>query len=293
MSNWSLLEATDKFLCRPRISLPKHKTFYPSEASAQDTDGNVFGHCNRASWYRLQDYSSKISEPSKPSSHWAAEMGSKVEEIQWERWKQMGILLERSLKFVDAARNISGEFDGIIAEPDGKPTVVENKSFWGYYATKEICGDTRNTGKPKDQNLMQVMIYIDQATKANITDRAKLVYNARDSSQKAEFDVRLETIDGQQWPIVKVAGTTKETYNRAFSLEMIYNRFAELKQFVDTGVEPPRDFQKEYSAEKIELLFAKDELSKAKYDAWKKGKETPGSWQCSYCNFASYCYRKQ
>lgn len=285
---YSLNKATDEFVTRPPvISLPRPKTFYPSEASAK-TD-KVYGGCNRAAFYRLQDSPRISKSPERPSSMWAAELGNAVEDIQIRRWRDMGILVDKQVPFLDPVRNVSGKLDAVIRDPDNKLVCCEIKSFWGYQATKELLGNFKQQGKPKDNHLMQIMTYLDQAKK--YISYGKLCYFARDSAKKAEFNIELVDIDGSTRAKITNVDNGYIRICNEFSLEDIYSRWQELKSYVESGVEPPRDYQIKYSDEEVSIRYTNGEISKTKYQDWQKGKASPGDWNCNYCSFSQHCWR--
>lgn len=263
-------------------------TYWPSESSAVGKDGKPRGACLRSNWYRLSAKElGLVALPTKPSTRWAGELGKAVEKLLIEQWKQMGIWVDNSIKFYDAENNISGEIDCIVRNPEtNQLLVIENKTFWNYQATKEIVGNTWQKGKPKDQHLMQLMIYLDQL-KGQI-DEGRLTYEARDSAKKAEFVIKLREKNGETFALVD------GTLYTDFSLEDVYRRFRELKQYHLSKVPPPRDYQLEYTDEQIEQLWQDKQLSKTKYEAWQKKGVRPGDWLCNgYCPWTHVCWNKQ
>ena len=57
---------------------------------------------------------------------------------------------------------------------------------------------------------------------------------------------------------------------------------------------PPAEYEFDYSAEKIELMWTKGLVAKTRYEGWKKkhkGKERIGDWQCRFCDHGLTCMK--
>ena len=284
MSDFDLIAATNLHMTRGRFPTTRRTHYYPSSASAVTPNG-VVGGCLRQSWYRVQDNLEFTPAPSSPSGEWAAELGIAVESLLIENWKQMGIWVANNIKWYDKDRNISGELDAIIRTPEGKEKIIELKTFWGYYASSEICGNTRKEGKPKVEHQMQLMLYLDHFK--HRIEEGKLLYFARDSAARKEFDMHLtQHTDGKTYAVID----GKMFLNVA--LEDIYARYADLDNYYKNKVEPPRDYMLEYTDQMIEAKWAANDLSKAKYEAFQKKGIRPGDFQCNYCRFANLCWNK-
>ena len=286
--SFNLIKATDEWMCRKQFHLPRNKSFYPSEASVKWTDMHgierTAGACMRAVWYRLTGKG--ISSGTSPYSEWIFALGKAVEEILVEQWKQMGILVANNVKFFDPERNISGEVDVVLKDPNtGKIFVGEVKSFYSYAATKQICGNAQQVGQPKTSQLLQALIYTDLGRKLNLFDYVKLVYYARDSANRAEFDITLFDNKGDLYPVIN--GLT----DHRFHMENIYERYSELAWHINKNIMPAQDYQSVWSSERVEQMNSINEVAKTTYAKWKKNpKSNPiGDWMCSYCNFFKQC----
>jgi CRISPR/Cas system-associated exonuclease Cas4 (RecB family) len=292
MTQFNLVAQTDAWMTRKRIQRPSKGTFYPSEASAAWTDKNgvrcVSGACMRSAWYRVTGKADEGALPTDAYSEWIFALGKGVEEILVEQWKQMGLWVANNVQFYDKERNISGEADVILTDPTtGQLILIEVKSFHAYYATKEICGNRSTKGQPKTSHMMQLLIYLDQF-KDTVAPVGKLIYYARDSGNRAEFDVSLTEDNGVHYP------TVDGVVSHRFTLEDIYSRYAELKQHVDEDQIPLVDYQKVWESAKIEDKWKLGEISKTAYQKWQKNpdKNPIGDWQCNYCKFRNECWRK-
>lgn len=182
----------------------------------------------------------------------------------------------------------TGPVYNLEVEPDNTYTAgclaVHNcKSFYGYEANKEICGNSKQIGAPKTSQLLQVLTYLQY-----FKDRfpyAKMIYYARDSANRAEFDITLqEEAPGKTRPVINGVPDNR------FYVENIINRYKELHQAVSQQKVPDRDYDAAYSKEKVEKRYEAGEIGKTKYQDWLKGKEVISDWQCRYCNYMDLCY---
>jgi len=134
---------------------------------------------------------------------------------------------------------------------------------------------------------MQTMLYVDQFK--DRIPRAKIVYYARDSVARAEFDMYLAPSNGQTYPVVN------GVMDKTFSLENIYMKYRELRDCFEKKVVPPRSYALRWDAKTIEDKYAAKDgsVSKTKYEAWKKKGEPIGDFQCSYCSFCNHCWQNK
>lgn len=289
-TRFSLIALTDAFMTRKRIRMPGNQFFNPSAASVawEDMYGmqKVSGACLRQSWYRYMGVEG--AKDNTAYSEWIFALGKAVEEILVEQWKMMGCWVANNVKFYDLERNLSGEIDVVISDPDNKLVTVEVKSFYGYMATKEICGSPKQVGKPKISQLLQTLIYVDMCKKYHIADYAKMIYYARDSAARAEFDIDLVEQNGVHYP------TINGVIDYRFTLEDIYKRYEQLQYYLDTKQLPPRDYELVYSPEKMKQLGQTGQLSKTVWEAFQKNPKRKdaqaGDWECRYCPFTNICW---
>jgi CRISPR/Cas system-associated exonuclease Cas4 (RecB family) len=286
--SYDLWAHTENHLERERISFPRRGNFYPSEASVvykdQYGDETIEGGCLRKSWYRLKGYP---GEQPNARAEMIFAMGRAVESFLREQWKEMGICVASNVEFFDESMGfpIKGELDTIMAEPpDGRLYTSEIKSFYGYYATKEIMGNRTEPGAPKLSQLLQTLVYTYLFRKKFYC--ARLVYMARDDPDNHRtFKVEVEP-EGDLW-YPKIDGVV----NHDFAIEDMFNRYKDLAGYLEADQLPPRDYELDYSKDKIEEWFAKGKLSKAKHEEYRKGKRV-GAWQCLYCPHLTTCYKK-
>ena len=291
-------DIVDDVLMRPSaLNVQRMPTFYPSSAScynAQSTrEHDVIGGCNRASFYRC----SKHPE-SDASGIWSQYVfaGGNI----WEKWilsklsmGDKGILLGSNLKFNDLDRYISGEIDGIFLDTERQEKIlIEVKTFFGYQGKKKICGNKTISPSPKDEHLLQALLYLDQFK--DQASKIVLMYFARDDHSRMEFHVTLEDVDGKTCPKISYFrnnGWHQYTDVR-ISIEDVYRRYDELMVSMKLKVIPPTDYEHEYSPETIRELFDSGDIGKTAYAAWSRnsGRNPIGHWRCAkYCNYRTTC----
>jgi hypothetical protein len=191
-------------------------------------------------------------------------------------------------------RTYTGEVFNLEASPDNSYTLgtiaVHNcKSFYGYQATRDLMGNTKVSAAPKTSQMLQTLIYL-----YRFQDQfpyAKMIYYARDSANRTEFDLSLVK-EGENKTRVAINGMI----DQRFYIENILARYREIEQYCQMQVVPPGDYELQWSPEKIERRHSLGEVAKGTYEKWEKahskGKdtETIGDWQCSYCNFKEICF---
>jgi CRISPR/Cas system-associated exonuclease Cas4 (RecB family) len=285
---YKLVEATDAHMTRPQLGLPRGIHFYPSEASADWIDHHgvkrVAGTCMRQAWYRCTG--TKTVGQADAYSEWIFALGKAVECILVEQWKQMGIWVANNVKFYEEKHNVSGELDVVLSEPDGTLFGVECKSFYGYQATRDIIGNKHITGKPKTSQLLQTLVYVDLCRRLGIIQYFKMIYYARDSAARKEFDIALIQ-DGEH-----LRPTIDGVIDYRFTIQDIYDRYDQLAAHIKNNDLPPRDFGLVWDNEKVEERRALGEVSDTAYKDWQKkpDKNPIGDWQCRYCPYAQVCY---
>lgn len=283
-----LIPFLDDWMTRESPTFQRQFHLYPSEASAIWLDDNgirrVAGTCLRSVYFRSTDlYKGKKKDV---HSEWIFALGRAVETILIEQCKQAGIWVANNVSFYWPEYNIKGELDCILKDPQGNEFILEAKSFYGYNATKELCGNTKIAGKPKTQNLMQAALYL-----FKFRDRfpyAKLLYYARDSAKRAEFTITLED-EGPNQTRILVNGIKEPR----FYIQNILNRYKQALQYIELQEIPQRDYDIVWTTEQVEDAKTRGEISKSAYEDWQKGKEKIGNWECRYCKYVDICYNNQ
>ncbi len=287
----NLKEKTINWFARKQFRGGGKGTLWPSEASAKFIneygEEQVIGKCARAVYYRVKGV--EETNPPTAMNQVLFLLGNQVESAITEAWKQMGIWENNSVKWMNRDKNISGEYDVILREGD-MLYGVECKSFYGYYANKQLLGHWSGRGKakyfvegkPKDEHLMQAALYCDN-TRGQLAG-FKLFYISRDQCDMGEFNITVNE-EGK----IFINGREE---NR-FTMQNIYDRYETLNHAIKNNLKPSRDFIMYPSEERVETLYARGDLSKTVYEASKK-KTNPvkvRDWHCGYCNFRDYCTR--
>lgn len=296
----SLFQLLDTHMTRPRPDFPQKPAFWPSEASVVVTspDGTkkIEGCCARKAYLRyviscaknLPEFKAFANiVPAAPNaySEYIFMLGKAIEKALIRQFQEMGIWVANNIKYYDAEHHISGEVDCILFDPNTEDEYIsEIKTIYGYNATKEICGNKGQSGFPRISNLLQLSLYLDFLRP--YYKRGKLLYVARDSGDRAEYDV---TVDNQKTIYVDGAKI------KNFTLHDVYARYLALQEHLQTATLPPNDFCYAYSNEVIEKKIETGELSKKKMDDWTKRKKRPGDWECgrTYCPFSTYCWPEE
>lgn len=163
------------------------------------------------------------------------------------------------------------------------------KSFYGYQATRDIIGNKHIVGKPKTSQLLQTLVYVDLCRRLGIIQYFKMIYYARDSAARKEFDISLVQ-DGEH-----LRPTIDGVIDYRFTMQDIYDRYDQLAAHIKNNDLPPRDFGLVWDAEKVEERRELGEVSDTAYKDWKKkpDKNPIGDWQCRYCPYTQVCYEKK
>ena len=326
----NLLATIKNEICRARHPMARRlPTFYPSSGSVKLENGKVEGGCWQADWYRVNGV-----VPTDPPEFYISMihlLGKAIENILVNAMKEAGVYESSGVKFYDPEINVSGELDVVgrfRTKTDSRVRyyLVEAKSVYSQGAVETITGRSRAwkgqaafRPKPKTQNLLQVMTYLDQFSEARgerfFLEGAKLLYIPRDKPNDGrEYTVILVTketvpqgnMDGADFTSYKAAMQPGKRYafistadfpdyvDTRFCLEDMYDRWREQKRLFTEKTAPGRPFKKCYDAEEIEALYLTEDISKSAYEDWQKGRETPGHYLCkSYCEYRSFCYTRQ
>jgi len=283
----NLKEKTLKWFARKQFRSKTRGTLWPSEASVEYTnpwgETEVLGKCARAVYYRI-----KGIEPTNPpdaKSQIIFLLGHQVEAAVTEAWKQMGIWENNSVRWEDKDRNLSGEFDVILREGD-QLYGVECKSFYGYYANKQILGHWEGRGRnkrfikgrPKDEHLMQAALYCAH-TRGTLAG-FKIFYVSRDATDMGEFDI---TVDDKGTIYIDGVAETR------FTINDIYDRYANVNEYVKNDELPEKDFEYKPSDERVEELAQRGVVSATALKNHQSKKQSYRDWHCSYCNYRDYC----
>jgi len=308
------------------------------------SDTEVGGSCLRKSWYRINGYEGSANTA---KSEWIFRQGHNFEdnvadiiapikkkfdadelpeeELDWLRnnpegetpfkWIDFFVegspIIEAEHKFFVDIHGcpIKGSIDFIMGAPESSTgqTLVELKTAHGWYAAREIFGNTRQVGVPKLGQLLQAFLYlvafdvdgeydpkmiekdadgkdiVSEISSPYKFDDAWMLYFLRDDATRGPHYIQLHKENGNIYP--KVNGEPM----KFFGFNEVIERYQTLKKHLELETPPPKDFERQFSTQKIEAYYAKGKLSKKKYADWQKNIKIPGHWNCDYCSYSSHC----
>ena len=304
---FSLVEAMDEYVVRPRELYKSRPGLYPSEASVcYELDGRkvTIGKCLRASWYRLQpDVTGE--ETGGAGLQMKALIGKWDEMAIIDTIKKMGLFFDNNVKFFYAPLTMSGELDMVITNPlTGGKILYEIKSYYGHYANTLICGTRPKSyktvpnklgipGKPKDNQFLQTSLYAWEYK--DQVEETRMLYIERGDGHRVEFKVGTvedngknfcywEQVPGPYWSHFE-AGKKIQPY----TIEDVHDRYRQLQKYAVNKDVPPMDFEAVWSSDKIEWAHKNGLVSDSKYNKYLKKKENIGDWQCSWCQYKKQC----
>lgn len=293
----NLLEFTDKLITTHNSGRKVSGYFYPSEASviSREIDGStrVIGGCIRKSYYRLTN-KGQDALPMSARGEYICQFGKDIEDSLMEFWRYGEVLAGTQVEFRDENYNISGKIDGVLKNKEtGGLIGVEVKTIYSYMADATIIGTVKRRGQPKDQHLLQTLLYRDHFKEY---EAFKLFYIDRGNAKRIVYDVAIsdptpDPITGRMVRLPLYKREENITYELVanFSMEDIYDRFALLGRYIKEDVVPPRDYDYAYTEDKAKRYFQLGLISKTKMENFYKGK-TVGDFQCSYCDYRKLCY---
>lgn len=261
----------------------------------------VEGKCLRAVFYDFQG--GVVTNPIEPSGVRTMDIGNVCEDCERAYYKNLGIFLTAHTRMFNTTYQISGEIDNLVWEyedillPDGslsgrvkicEPRRVigtEIKSFYGYYAEKEIILG----GKPKWNHVLQALVYLDHY-KPNIPYWL-LVYISRGGG----INTKGGRVNGRQFKL-QISKLSGEIFidgmlNNEFTMDDVYARFIQAQNKIDNKVLPARDYVYNYPADIVELRYRKREIGKTDYSEWQSGRKYISDWQCLYCPYLVQCWK--
>lgn len=247
-------------------------------------------------------------------------VGKQIEIQAVEEYKNIGIYINNNIPFTSKVGDltITGELDAVLRTAPGSKEkyILEKKSIYGHYSAKEVFGQflypRAAIAKPKWGHLFQLGIYLYHfsslpITHPNYINLGVLHYTDRGDGHFGTFEVELikewKILSEGNMQIHKIAYWSEELHVpytvTEVSIEDILSRYKQIKDKLSGDTPPPRDFEKEYSSEKIESYHDAGLISESKYDKWKsshsprgKGKEFIGDFHCYtlYCPWSDLCH---
>lgn len=272
-----VLAKIDKHITSPLNLDSRQRHFYPTQASCFDRDGNVHGSCLRKVGYDF--FNAGKSNPLKPDSYYTFGVGKHIELMLVDWFKEMGLFVGHNIKFFNPEFFVSGELDIVIRENPGSDVLVgiECKSSHGpFFRTEVVTGKPGQPPKPKDEHVMQVMLYLDNFP---TLPYFVLVYVGRDDFSRTEYALRLVDVNGDMFPEITPANGNPYIDYR-FSMANIYNRYKDMMAYIKEGTLPPCDYRPLMSKAEMEQDFADGKVTKAKMKKFDDGELLTADWQC-------------
>jgi hypothetical protein len=283
-----LIKEVDSFLESPMpISPPRpYHGFYPSTASCviknEYNEDEVVGKCLRAVYWSAKAV--EQTNPMNARSFRITSVGKMMESWEISKYKEMGIWRGNSVKFFDADNKVSGEVDAFVWDNKLKDIIgVEIKTGYGYEFEKNVIGKPERKGTPKFDHLIQTMLYLNYFKSVPLF---KMVYLSRGNAARVEFDVTLDRHSGAAVVDGKIPVPT-------LSIPNILNRFRIVGKHLEDSTLPERDYQLQYSNDRLKFLYDSRRLNKKETAEFEKNKKvTKGDWRCSYCEYKDYCWKE-
>jgi len=291
---YSLADDVNQYLERSAQLRNELAPGYPSTPGPTSAsivvNGKVIGSCLRQVYYRIMGVKGTPAN-ARMLRIWM--FGKLFESEAKDIFKSMGMYLYSGVRFYLPDMRIKGELDFIIEHPKHGKFIVENKSFYGYQARKEIFGSSTQEAFPKMENLLQTFIYTYAFREGNQygfmpLDGAKILYWSRDDAAVKDFDVRcvahnddfVPMVDGVIVPHITISG--------------IKARYDQFYECVKTRTLPKRDYYPLPNDEEIKQLYNEGAISKTNYEKYAKSQTDKNrfacaSWQCRYCEFYDQC----
>lgn len=264
--------------------------FYPSQAMCySDIDGCAIGACVRQVW--LEKNNEIITNPKSSYNNFIFEAGHLWEGWLTEKYKELGIYLDNSVKIVDNEFHTSCELDIVHKNPiDNSIEVTECKQYNGsnIYAAKDLLGTDTQYPRPKDQNLLQCVKYLLTLQKYNI-QKINLLYLDRSCSgvyNNKQFVIYLDKHKIYYDTLFKGKLLTVE--EERFTTQSLIDKETVLLQLLEEKVCPAVDYYPIYTKEIIEKEFKLGNLTKTRHKQLQENKipmEDEASWQCKYCPY--------
>lgn len=295
----------------PKTSVVKANTgMYPASASVE-VEGQLYGACHRAEYYRWYRYA-PTSEVD-PEMSLTAKMGEALHEFLTSVLLRSVaetdiVVLSNEQGFFDSKELLSGRTDLFLKDlKTGKLHGCDIKSV-GDFKAGMVCEE------PSIEHLLQCAIYLDQYNKS-----AKI-----NNSRPVEDWIILYIARSENWKLKKYPHGSMFKYLWQFSLDLkkdyvtVTNQFGAITEYPDITIEainaryrilldkirnkqlPDRDYEYKYSEERLTGMHKQGKLNKGQTAEIKKwlddgAKEGElaldmGDFPCRYCNWTSLCY---
>jgi len=295
----------------PKIYTVRGNTaLYPASASIT-IDGERYGACKRQEWYRWFKY--EATERGEPEYRLTAITGEAIHEKMVEFLREHTaatdiVVMSAEQSFYDPVEFISGRIDILLKDlKSGAIHGCDIKTVGDYKSGTVI-------EQPSVEHILQCAIYLDQYNKsATIANSKKvedwiILYIARGENYKLkkyphgsvfkfmwQFSIDLSkgyvTVTNQM-------GSSQEYPD--ITMENIYKGYRDQIEAIKKKELPPRDYEWQYSEEKLVGMLKLDKLNKTESAVVKKWMDDgakpgtleldKGDFQCRFCEYKGLCY---
>lgn len=309
-----MLDITKRFyesLRNPKIFNVKGQTgFYPSSASIV-IDGEKHGSCHRAEYYRWFRY--KPTEDTDPEGALAGLMGDALHTMVASVLRNSTIetditVLSNEQSFWDSERFLSGRTDLFMQDNRTKELHGCDVKTVGEYKAGTVIE------QPDIVHMIQCAIYLDQYNKSAAINNSRpvkdwiILYLSRAETYKLKkyahgslfkymWQFSLD-LDKGHVSITNQYGSVKEY--KEITMEKIYERYDILKEQIQNVKFPDRDYEYQYSEEKLVGMLKMGKLLKGQSEEVQKWldkgakpgqlKLELGDFACRYCSWKSQCW---
>jgi len=259
--------------------------FWPSEASAF-VDGKMWGWgCHRKIFWSANGMLNTNRSPI--TSRRSQIMGKAFEEKEIELLIDHPNITEVVSNFklkgtLGNGIDISGEIDSIIRMGDLWQG-IEYKTGHGKYYRDEVMGTTYQSGFPKDNYIMQVMLYL-ELLKTHPDLKGKIsefeIYCM--DRDKCETVSHMLSLSHDGYPVIN--GEIFEKIN----IQDIIDRFTVIKYNIESDILPRGDFTSYYSIREVKEMYMRKKIAKWQKLRWEKA-GYGCDIQCAYCNYLHRC----
>lgn len=288
--------------------------FHPSSASikiVENGEERVVGTCIRAQYYRATE--PRISNTGNIDYSISAHIGDSLHELMARYIDDYGFTMglqriEAEHSFYLQEENISGRCDLLVWDHHkNEPVGIEVKSVGEYKAN--VCME-----RPAPEHVMQSMIYLytyDKEIPDSMMKPKKwyIWYIARTENwslkakkHQSPFQMLWDfyiTMDNTGVPTVYTPNGAERW--EEYTIDKVLERYKLLKVHLENKVVPPRDYDIQYSEEKIMTAYKAGRITRKadieKIEKWvKKGckegtlKLSIGDKECDFCQMKDHCW---
>ena len=286
---------------------------WPTEASAVTPVG-IIGRCRRSTFYSQRNISTTQNDMNSLGRFQA---GRDIEEWVRNLTTVSGTQHAHSIKIrypnpYNDKLIISGEIDLIYKFGD-KYVGGEIKSSYGYQFHSRVFPKSTVPGLPKEANLLQTLLYLYYLKHVDTSlgvDSFIITYLDRGSMEIMHHMIELsdkmvpiingitmENIDDYGNPVYNTPGINeKKTHDKLvtceFNLRNVFERFAEIYDYHESGLLIPRDYEPLYTDDMVETKYRAGEISKTAYANYTEGRVAQlCDSDCNWCQYRQKCLK--